>query len=297
MVFFGTLSLFSYEVLCALIKLEIEIKTIVIAKHAPQKIQTGKNCHIDLVQTSKHKTIELLAIEQNIPIIYVHNIDDAAFFTRISACKADIIVVACFPYLIPQSIYDLPKQASVNIHPSLLPAFRGPSPIFWQLKAGLNVVAVTIHKLNQQFDEGTILRQKAVPLKDGMRGRAIDRLLANCAAQMLQSLIASQCIKLANNTHNHINNTHGNSGYYPMPRAKDFIIPLTWSARRAFNFMRATQEWNLPYPIEMNQQQFFLLRALAYAPMGRQSATYQIEDNIISIRFAEGLLQALIGKL
>lgn len=296
MVFFGTLSLFSYEVLCALIKLEIEIKTIVIAKHAPQKIQTGKNCHIDLIQTSKHKTIELLAIEQNIPIIYVNNIDDAAFITRISACEADIIVVACFPYLIPQSIYDLPKQASVNIHPSLLPAFRGPSPIFWQLKAGLNVVAVTIHKLNQQFDRGKILLQQAVALKDGMRGRAIDRLLANCAAQMLLSLITSQRIGAINNSHDNPINTHGNSDYYPMPKAKDFIIPLTWSARRAFNFIRATEEWNLPYPIEIDHQQFFLSHALAYTPAGRQSSAYQIEANIISIRFAKGLLQARFNR-
>jgi len=296
MIFFGTLSLFSYEVLSALLRLKTDIKAIVIAKHAPDKIHTNKDLSINLIQTFKHKTIELLAVEQNIPVIYVNNINDPQLFEQLKACITDLFVVACFPYLIPQAIYELPKLTSVNIHPSLLPAFRGPSPIFWQLKAGHKSIAVTIHKLNQQFDRGKILRQKAISIKDGMRGRAIDRLLGRRAAKMLVSLLKKQGLAKTDNwqdlRQDQPIDAIKNTDYFPMPNARDFIIPLTWPARRAFNFMRGTEEWNVAYSIEIDNRTFLLSRALAYAPAGRQPLSYQINADIITIRFAQGILQA-----
>jgi len=288
MVFFGTLSLFSYAVLSELLNLKADIRSIVLAKSAPNKILTSNNIQFGLIQTSKHNTIEVLALEQNIPIIYVQNIEDPQFLAQLKACEALFFVVACFPYLIPQSIWELPKLSSLNVHPSLLPYFRGPSPLFWQLKAGDNNFGVTIHQLNQYFDQGKILLQKKVSIKDGMRGRSIDRLFGNIAAKMLSSLVVDYCFESSDDAEN----TKQDSSYFPIPKASDFTIPLTWSAKHAFNFMRGTEEWDLPFPIEIGNKQFRLSRALAYSPASKQRSPYQIDEDCITIRFAQGLLRA-----
>ena len=288
MVFFGTLSLFSYAVLSELLNLKANIHAIVLAKNAPEKIQTRENVQFGLIQTFKHKTIEVLALEQNIPIIYVQNIHDPQFFAQIKAYEADFFVVACFPYLIPRSLWELPKLTSLNVHPSLLPEFRGPAPVFWQLRAGNEDFGITIHQLNQFFDQGKILLQKKVSLKDGMRGRAIDRLFGKIAAKMLVCLAANY----SPTSNNATANSKHNSSYYPIPQASDFTIALTWSAKHSFNFMRGTEEWDFPYPIALTNRQFLLSRALAYSPAGKQTSLYKIEADIIMIQFAQGLLQA-----
>jgi len=290
MVFFGTLSLFSYAVLSELLILKANVRSIVLAKSAPDKILTSNHTQFGLIQTSKHKTIEVLALEQGIPIIYVQNIEDPHFFAQLKAYDALFFVVACFPYLIPQSIWELPKLSSLNIHPSLLPHFRGPSPLFWQLKAGSKVFGITIHQLNQYFDQGNILLQKKVSLKDGIRGRSIDRLFGTIAAKMLVSLAANYCPEPTDS----VISEKQDSRYYPIPQASDFTIPLTWSAKHAFNFMRGTEEWEVPYPIEIGNKQFRLSRALAYSPLGKQPLPYNIEANTITIQFSQGLLQTTL---
>ncbi len=289
-VFFGTLSLFSYATLAELLKQKCNIVTIAIAKNTPDSIFINSDLSVSLIQTYKHNTIELLAAEQDIPIIYVQNINNPTLLLQLNACEMDFLIVACFPYLIPQKIWALPKQTSLNIHPSLLPSFRGPTPLFWQLKTGNNSLGITIHKLNAQFDQGEILRQRTVSIKNGIRGRAIDRLLGNCAALMLSSLVANYCPKSSFDALS----PNQEASYHPAPQAKDFAISLRWTAEHAFNFMRGTEEWKRPYPIMLANQQYHLSRALAYTPAGKQTALYHIEVNKITIRFARGLLQATL---
>lgn len=71
--------------------------------------------------------------------------------------NADVVFVFSFPYKIPSEILDLPKQGFVNFHPSVLPLYRGPDPLFWQIKNGEKETGITAHKMDSNFDTGPII--------------------------------------------------------------------------------------------------------------------------------------------
>src|SRR3989344_2342044 len=79
---------------------------------------------------------------------------------------ADLFVVAAFGKIIPLDILEFPRLGALNIHPSLLPRWRGPSPIQQTIMAGDTKTGVTIIKIDEFMDHGPILAQRGWPLKN-----------------------------------------------------------------------------------------------------------------------------------
>ena len=80
--------------------------------------------------------------------------------------SADIIIVSGFSRLIPQEVMNSTRVATVNIHQSLLPAYRGRHPLNWAIINGEKYTGVTLHHLNESFDEGNIILQKKIKIYD-----------------------------------------------------------------------------------------------------------------------------------
>lgn len=83
---------------------------------------------------------------------------------QLSELKPDLFVVAAYGKIIPQSILDLPKYGAINIHPSLLPKYRGPSPIQTALLNGDQTTGISIIKMDAKMDHGPIVTQWEVPI-------------------------------------------------------------------------------------------------------------------------------------
>ena len=94
----------------------------------------------------------------------------------IQACDIDFILVVCWPYLLAPVIIDSARQLTLNLHPSLLPAFRGPDPIGAQLAGNDARLGVSLHLLSQGFDEGDVLLRSTLrePLARRNRGSLED---------------------------------------------------------------------------------------------------------------------------
>ncbi len=99
------------------------------------------------------------AIELNIPIIETDNVSSEILYNKLKKLNADLFVVVAFSIL-PDNIINLPKYGSINIHPSLLPKYRGSSPIQYVLLNGDNKTGVSLINLNKRIDSGAILAQK-----------------------------------------------------------------------------------------------------------------------------------------
>jgi methionyl-tRNA formyltransferase len=103
--------------------------------------------------------VKRIASENNIPIIELDSFkDDTA--RQLEQYKPDFLVVASFGLIIPKWILDMPSIGPVNIHPSLLPRYRGPSPIQWALWNGERETGITFIKMNEKMDQGDILYQE-----------------------------------------------------------------------------------------------------------------------------------------
>ena len=153
--------------------------------------------------------------------------------------KFDVLVVACFPNILSESLLDRAQYASINIHPSKLPEYRGPSPLFWQLRDGLSIVGATLHHMTSSIDSGDIVSQTEIELPLGISGPEADQLLSESGAGLLIEA-------LQNNTFDRTPQT-GTGSYQSWPTSKDWHIPTTWSVIRAFNFIRGVADWGIPF--------------------------------------------------
>ncbi len=77
----------------------------------------------------------------------------------------DLILVTGFPWKLPPALLALPRLGAINVHPALLPAYRGPNPLFWQIMNGETQTGLTVHRMEPEFDTGPILAQRAIPIE------------------------------------------------------------------------------------------------------------------------------------
>ncbi|NIM96505.1 MAG: hypothetical protein GTO24_00050 [candidate division Zixibacteria bacterium] len=106
----------------------------------------------------------------------------------LKAFRPDMILVATFDHRIPGRIIDCPEMGAINIHPSLLPQYRGPTPTQWTIFHGEIESGVTFHLLDEQFDMGGILFQKSISI-DGLIDGEVRRRLAQLSGEMLQPFL------------------------------------------------------------------------------------------------------------
>jgi methionyl-tRNA formyltransferase len=291
-IFFGTHGTYSYSVLLPLIERGVNIVNIVIPGDIPNQ-DIGEIGGIPIVQNTNHVTIEQLALEHHIPVTYVQDINSRETLYKLEKLKPDYIFVACFPWKIPPGIFHLPKIAALNSHPSMLPAYRGPQPVFWQLRQGEAKTGVSLHLINDEIDAGDIILQTEVPLRPGMRGRAIDAKLGEFAAKLF--LEALRLYQL--NNINPQEQSWIQASYNPEPKFEDFELSTRWSARQAFMFMRGTEEWGRTYRLKIENTNIVLKTAMAYSPSGRITKPYLLEDNYITVQFSPGLVNAYIESI
>lgn len=108
------------------------------------------------------KTVHRLATENNIPVLDCVDINSDKAVEFIQKAKPDYLLAAHFNQLLKASVLDLPDMDFLNIHPSLLPNYKGVDPVFFALLDQNKKIGVTLHKMADTFDSGEILMQKSI---------------------------------------------------------------------------------------------------------------------------------------
>jgi methionyl-tRNA formyltransferase len=243
---------------------------------------------LPLVGAQARRTIVELAAERGIPALRVAALRSPVTLAALRALRPDLGCLACFPRRLPPELLALPPLGMINLHPAPLPRYRGPAPIFWQLRDGHTTLGLTIHLLDEQLDSGPTLAQTSLALADGLDGPAIDR---RCGA-LGGELLAEAARALHAGTANPQPQPPGGS-YQPSPGEQDFGLDSRWAARRAFNFMRGTEEWGQPYHLEAGDASFELRAALGFEAAATLGAPYRIDGARVAIQFAPGVLWAM----
>ena len=117
------------------------------------------------------------AVKLGIEVLQPEKARNEEFIEKLRTYNADIFVVVAFGQLLPKSIIDMPRFGCVNVHASLLPEYRGASPIQWAVIDGCEYSGVTTMKMDEGLDTGDILLVKKVKLdKKETGGSLFDRL-------------------------------------------------------------------------------------------------------------------------
>lgn len=122
---------------------------------------------------------------KGLPAWQPQTLKDVAIEKKIRSLKPDAMVVAAYGLMIPQKILEIPPYGVVNIHPSLLPLYRGPSPIQAALLDGAQETGVSLMLLDREMDHGPILVQEKIALTPQDDIFSLSRTLANLGAEIL----------------------------------------------------------------------------------------------------------------
>lgn len=134
--------------------------------------------------------VKRAAAERGLPLFQPAKVRDAAFRERLAACRPDALCVVAYGRILPAPVLALPAGGAVNVHFSLLPAYRGAAPVQWALARGEAVTGVTTMLMNERMDEGDILLQQEVPILPGEHAPALEGRLAQVGAALLVQTLA-----------------------------------------------------------------------------------------------------------
>ncbi len=136
-----------------------------------------------------YSPVKQAAIAHGIPVWQPGSLKKPENIEGLAAYKADLYIVAAFGQILPQAVLDQPKYGTLNIHASLLPKYRGVSPISEAILQGDVETGVTIMLLDAGVDTGPILRARAIPIvEDETTGSLTDKLSRLGAETLLDAI-------------------------------------------------------------------------------------------------------------
>jgi len=148
--------------------------------------------------------VHLLSEEVQIEVRHPHNFKSVDDIESFEALNLDVAIVAAYGMLLPQAILDAPKFGCINIHPSLLPRWRGPSPIQYAIWKGDEQTGVSVMSLEKSMDTGPIIAQESLPINGETTFEGLNIELWKLGTNLLMSALdnLSETQELKSNSQN-----------------------------------------------------------------------------------------------
>jgi len=225
-VFFGT-SVFAARILKFLVEKGIDIVAVVTRPDKPQ----GRS------QNLLPPPVKEMAISLNPPppVFQPVKASDPEFARALQALAPDLFIVAVYGQMVKQNLLDMPKYGCINVHPSLLPKYRGAAPIRRCLMNGDRETGVTIMKMILEMDAGDILEVVRMPVPETMTHGELDDKLCELSGPALLTVID----RIASGTVRSIPQDHAAATFAPKLSPGEEAIDWSRPARELHNQIRA----------------------------------------------------------
>ena len=171
--FFGTPGIASYvlEKLCC--------RFDVVFLVAPEDKRCGRD--LKLQNCAAKET----ALCHDVPVLQPKSLKDPEFAETLKGFGADIFIVVAYGRMIPPSVFNIPRCGTINLHPSLLPLYRGAAPVQWALINGETVTGVTVQMINEELDAGDIVLSRVIDLDENMTAGDLYDLVLPMGAELV----------------------------------------------------------------------------------------------------------------
>jgi methionyl-tRNA formyltransferase len=229
-VYFGTPA-FAVPTLAALLKSRHSVVALVSQPDRPR----GRGHHVAATPTKE------LAVLCGVPVLQPTRLRDEAFLASIAALRADLGVVAAYGRILPDALLGIPQLGMINVHASLLPAYRGAAPIHRAVIAGETVTGVTIMRVVSELDAGPMIARATALIGPDDTSVEVEAQLAERGAELLLDVV-EQFAKgeVVETPQDHTKATHAQ-------KILKTEGPIDWSlpAIRIHNLVRGLQPWPL----------------------------------------------------
>ena len=203
--------------------------------------------------------------------------------------EPDLLLIACLPYIVRRATRRTARLGALNLHPSALPRFRGPDPVFWQLRAGVARAGVTVHVATGDIDAGPIVVQRWLDVRPGTRADALTAALVRSGIHALVETLPGIEHRIREATPQ----DDSTATCQPRPRAEDFRLDTSWTAERAYRFIEGTRGPATTFTILGDEDEIEIERATGFDARARPGPAVERAGGIVTIRFAEGVLRAV----
>jgi methionyl-tRNA formyltransferase len=180
-----------------------------------------------------YKKLEAIALRNNIPFIRTNDFSSEGFLSLIKCLKPDLFIVCHFSKLLPSCLISLPKKGALNLHPSLLPKYRGMAPQHWPIINAEKFTGISIHFIDSGIDTGNIVYQKKIRIrKDSYVFELQKKLLKHYSESMIKAI---NLVSKGSCGYKQ----RGKSSYYGRFQYSDGEIILEKGARYNLNLIKA----------------------------------------------------------
>ena len=183
--------------------------------------------------------VKVVAMEHQIEVYQPATLKSGEALERLSALKAELIVVAAYGKILPKEILDLPRLGCINVHSSLLPRYRGAAPINWAILNGETETGITIMYMAEGLDTGDIISQRAPAIDPDETVEALHDRLALLGAELLGETVAA----IGAGTAQRVPQNDAESCYAPMLSRQLSPIDFSRSAHEIQKQVRGLIPW------------------------------------------------------
>jgi methionyl-tRNA formyltransferase len=234
--------------------------------------------------------LELVCNVGHVPFIKTDNINCLSVQNEIAKINPDLIVIAHFEKVLKKNIIDIPKYGCINLHPSLLPYYRGLSPQHWPIINGDEYTGITVHFVNEGIDTGDIIVQREVSISNDDYVIDLQMNMKRIYGQTVLEAIR----KIEDGQFTAVKQRNNEGSYYGRLKEADCLIDVNGTVREAYNLIRGV---SFPY-IGASYKDFKIWRAkLSSVGLNgeremseRKNGIYHDENFGSYIKFEDGIL-------
>lgn len=233
-IFFGT-----PDFAAGILKLLIDNKYNIAAVFTQPDKKVGRKQKIEF------SPVKDLALKNKIEIFQPENLCVIGLDEEIKNIEPDLFIVAAYGKILPKNILDIPKFGAINIHASLLPKYRGASPVQCAIFAGEKETGITLMKMNEKMDEGDILAQEKIEIGEDETADVLLKKLSKMGADMIVDFVP----RWISGKINLVPQNHSEASYCKRVLREDGKIDWNSAAEEISRAWRAYHPWPGIYSI------------------------------------------------
>lgn len=168
----------------------LESGNVNLRKYSIQTVVTNPDKPAGRKQVSRQSWVALVAQKYNIPTLKPSKLDEEFMESYYSLLEADLLVVVAYGQILPANYLKIPNLGSINVHGSLLPKYRGASPIQSAILNGDKITGITIMLMDEKLDHGPILSTKEISISDKDTYESLSKKMSQVASEVLPKILA-----------------------------------------------------------------------------------------------------------
>jgi len=239
--------------------------------------------------------VKQVALRHHIPVFQPLTMKEKATIETLKQYKADTIIVIAFGQILPKSVLELTPYGCINVHASLLPAYRGAAPIQWAVINGEKETGVTTMQMDAGIDTGAMILKETIPIAADETGASLHDKLALVGAKLCVTTLAA----IEDGTATFEKQGESTTGYAKMFKKSMGAIDWNLSALEIERLIRGLNAWPGAYT-KLENKEWKIWKAKVLEETGRESEPGTISilgKSRLVVQCGQGRLEILMLQL